>query len=57
MLHHLTLGWSKKAILNLKDNHFSAETLNVVCAILDTCVIWKVMYHYMHEVLATFPPF
>ena len=41
VLHHLTLGWSKKAIVNLKDNHLSAETLNVLCAILDTCVVWK----------------
>ena len=41
ILHHLTLGWAKKAVEALKDDILSAAGLNEVCAIFDGCVIWK----------------
>ena len=42
VLHHLTLGWIKKALERLKEDFFSAADLAQVCAILDKCVVWKV---------------
>ena len=42
VLHHLTLGWIKKALERLKEDFLSAADLAQVCAILDKCVVWKV---------------
>ena len=44
ILHHLALGWCKKAIGALKDDILSTDGLSEVCAIFDRCVIWKVLH-------------
>ena len=43
ILHHFLLGWAKKAVEKLKVDSLSTRDLTNVCAILDKCIIWKVL--------------
>ena len=40
ILHHFTLGWGKKVLINLKTEVFGEEALNNICQIIDQ-LIWK----------------
>ena len=41
ILHHFILGWEKKTLQSLVDNHLSRKDLGAVCAVLDK-IVWKV---------------
>jgi hypothetical protein len=41
ILHHVVLGWYKKAVEELKNNILSKEELDHICAIIDQ-LEWKV---------------
>jgi hypothetical protein len=40
ILHHFTLGWEKKALINLKNDLFGEESLDKICQVIDQ-IVWK----------------